>query len=96
MSITFLWVTWALWLIGYTGTIIVCLIGKKKNPNKGWNLIILGEVIYIISHVPAMYFKVNCEDILMIRNYYFICYAMAFLGMVLCLVGLYRIAVNKN
>lgn len=91
------------WLICYFFAIWICVIGKKKNPNKGWNFIIAAEIIYIIAFVPTVYYGLLVDKLmdiflLKISKYvYHLTWAVILpLGMILSLVGLYYIAQGKK
>jgi len=93
------------WLICYFLAIWICVIGKKNNPNKGWNYIIAAEIIYMVALLPSLYYTFLVDDklpififLLKISKYvYNISWLLILpVGMILSLVGLYYIAQGKK
>jgi hypothetical protein len=91
------------WLVCYGVAIWICVVGKKKNPNKGWNLIVAAETIYIVVLLPPLYynylfFKLPIMFLLRIaKEIHYISWLLFLpMGMVLSLVGLYYIAQGKK
>ena len=96
-------ITELFWLICYGAAIWICVIGKRRNPNKGWNFIMAGEVLYIIVSLPLFYYYTLAHKIpimFLIHNAQYVFYILWFLfvpvGMILILVGLYFIAHGKK
>ena len=92
-----------LWVICYVAAIWICVIGKKRNPNKGWNFIIIAQVIYIIEYLPTFYYHFllpKFPNIFWINNAQYVFFLMLFvlipIGMILALIGLYFIAQGKK
>jgi hypothetical protein len=92
-------------LICYGVAIWICVIGKKRNPNKGWNFIIASEIILIAHLIPFLYYdyaffakKSPIIFMLTISKYlYYISWLLILpVGMILFLVGLYYIAQGKK
>ncbi len=96
-------ITGLFWVICYVVAIWICVIGKKRNPNKGWNFIITAEVLYIIAYLPPFYYhflayKLPIIFLLENYNYFFNISWLLILpvGMILALIGLYHIAQGKK
>jgi hypothetical protein len=96
-------ITGLFWVICYVVAIWICVIGKKKNPNKGWNFIITAEVIYIIEYIPSFYYRFlayKFPSVFWLTYSKYVTYIMWFLilpvGMILALIGLYHIAQGKK
>ncbi len=92
-------ITGLFWVICYVVAIWICVIGKKKNPNKGWNFIIAAEVIYIMEYIPSFYYNFLMHKFpitFWLENSKYVFSIMWLLmlpvGMILALVGLYFIA----
>ena len=103
MQILFYWVTWFFWLIFYVVAIWICIIGKRKNPSRGWNLIIVAEMIYVLIHFLSMYYKFHATKLpiillLNISKYFeYLSWGLILpVGMVLFLIGLYSIAKREQ
>jgi len=95
--------SWVFGLICYGVAIWICVIGRKKNPNKGWNFIIASEIIFIVHLIPFLYYaffakKLPIIFLLTISKYlYYISWFLILpVGMVFFLVGLYFIARGKK
>jgi hypothetical protein len=96
-------ITGLFWVICYVVALWICVIGKKKNPNKGWNFIIAAEVIYLIEYIPSFYYRYFVYKysiifwIVNVEYVYFIMWVILLpVGMILALVGLYYIAQGKK
>jgi hypothetical protein len=96
-------ITGLFWVICYVVALWICVIGKKKNPNKGWNFIIAAEVIYLIEYIPGFYYRYFVYKysiifwIVNVEYVYFIMWVILLpVGMILALVGLYYIAQGKK
>lgn len=103
MPYLFEWATLLLWPICYIAVIWISLIGKKENPNRGWNLIIIAEIIFLLMYIPAIYFKWYASKISYSSQLNFLAYyryigqgLILSLAMIIFVIGLHRIARNKK
>lgn len=103
MPYLFKWGTFFFWPICYLAIIWICLLGKKKNPNRAWNLLITGEIMFLLMYIPAIYLKwyankISYSSQLNISAYFrYIGQGVILpLAMIIFIIGLYRIATNKK
>ena len=96
-------VTGFFWLLCYGVAIWICVIGKRRNPNNGWNFLIAAEIIYIIVLFPSLYYiflAVKLPVIFLLKSSEYVHYLslglILPLGMIIFLVGLYYIAAGKK
>lgn len=94
MVILFHWGVWWFWTIFYSAVICVCFLGKKKNTNRGWNLFIVAEILFLLTHIPSIYFMFYTRKFIYYQ--YFAMGLIIPISMMIWIVGLYYIATNKD
>ena len=90
------WGVWLFWVVFYTIVICVCFVGRKKNSNKGWLLFIIAEILFLLTHIPSIFFLYYINLKTYTYYNYFTSGLIIPITMIIWLVGLYYLATNKK